>query len=48
MSEDLGINRAIRWTIKEKGWDGVGWIHMAHDRDKWWAVVSKVINLCFP
>jgi hypothetical protein len=44
ISEDPDIKK-FRWTIKEKGWDDVDWIHMAHDRDKWWAIVSKV---CFP
>jgi hypothetical protein len=31
--------------LKEKGWDGVDWIHMAQDRDQWRALVNTVLNL---
>jgi hypothetical protein len=27
---------------------GMDWIDMAQDRDRWRAVVSAVMNLCFP
>jgi hypothetical protein len=27
------------------GWDGVDWIDLAQDRDKWRALVSTVMNL---
>jgi hypothetical protein len=27
------------------GLRGVDWIRLAHDRDRWWAVVSAVMNL---
>jgi hypothetical protein len=30
------------------GWDGVAWIDMAQDRDRWRAVVSAVMNLRVP
>jgi len=26
----------------------VGWIDLAQDRDKWWAVVNTVMNLRIP
>jgi hypothetical protein len=40
--EDLGIDR--KWIFKK--WDGgMDWIDMAHDRDKWQAVVNVVMNL---
>lgn len=26
-------------------WDGVDWIHLAKDRDKWQAVVDTVVNI---
>jgi hypothetical protein len=26
-------------------WGGVDWIRLAQDRDRWWAVVSAVMNL---
>jgi hypothetical protein len=30
------------------GWEGVDWIDMAQDRDKWWAVENTVMNLRVP
>jgi hypothetical protein len=34
--------------ILGKQWEGVDWIHLAQDRDQWWAVVNVVINLHIP
>jgi len=34
--------------IKEIGWLGVDWIHLAHDRDKWRVSLNRVINLRVP
>jgi hypothetical protein len=38
----------IRMDIREVGWEGVDWIHLAQDRDQWWAVVKTVMNLQVP
>jgi len=27
------------------GWEGVDWIHLAEDRDRWLALVNTVMNL---
>jgi hypothetical protein len=36
----------IKMDLREIGWGGgVEWIHLAQDRDRWWAVVSAVMNL---
>jgi hypothetical protein len=35
----------IRTNLREIGWGGVHWIHLAQDRDQWWAVLKTVINL---
>jgi hypothetical protein len=35
----------IRVDLRECGWQVVEWIHLAQDRDRWWAVVNTVINL---
>jgi hypothetical protein len=31
--------------LRETGWGGVEWIHLAQDRDRWRAVVIAVMNL---
>jgi hypothetical protein len=35
----------IKGDLKEIGFEGVDWIHLAQGRDKWWALVNTVINL---
>jgi hypothetical protein len=32
-------------NIKEIGWQGVNWIHLAQNRDQWWALVNTVMNM---
>jgi hypothetical protein len=34
--------------LREIGWDGVDWIDMAQDRDKWRVLVDTVLNLRDP
>jgi hypothetical protein len=36
----------IKVDLRKIGWGGgVEWIHLAQDRDRWWAVVNAVMNL---
>jgi hypothetical protein len=35
----------IKMGLRETGWGGVEWIHLAQGRDRWRAVVSAVMNL---
>jgi hypothetical protein len=35
----------IKMDLREIGWGGIEWIHLAQDRDHWWAVVNAVMNL---
>jgi hypothetical protein len=35
----------IRMNFVEVGWDDVDWIGLAHDRDRWRALVNSVLNL---
>jgi hypothetical protein len=35
----------ITMALKERGWEIVDLIHLAQDRDQWWAVVKIVMNL---
>jgi hypothetical protein len=34
--------------LREVGWDGMDWIALAHDRDRWRALVNAVMNLRVP
>jgi hypothetical protein len=34
--------------LRETGWVGVDWIHLAQDKDRWRAVVNTVMNLQVP
>jgi hypothetical protein len=34
----------IRLDLREIGWEGVDWMHLAQDRDQWQAVVNMVMN----
>jgi hypothetical protein len=46
--KDPGVDGRIilKWIFKK--WDGVAWIDMAQDRDRWRAVVSAVMNFRVP
>jgi hypothetical protein len=35
----------IRMDLGEVGWDGVDWIDLAQDRNRWRALVNSVLNL---
>ena len=35
-------------VIKEIGWEGVDWIHVAQDRDWQWAVFDAAVNSRVP
>jgi len=37
-----------RRNLRETGWEGVDWNHLAQVRDRWWALVDTVVNLRFP
>jgi hypothetical protein len=34
----------IKMDLKEIGWDGIHWIDLAQDRDRWRALVNAVMN----
>jgi hypothetical protein len=31
--------------LKEVGWKIVDWMHLAQDKDQWWAIFNTVMNL---
>jgi hypothetical protein len=34
--------------LREIGWDGVDWVHLAQDKDQWRALVNTVMNVRVP
>jgi hypothetical protein len=34
--------------FSETQWEGVDWMHLAQDREKWWALVNMVMNIWVP
>jgi hypothetical protein len=34
----------IKMDLREIGWESVNWMHMAQDRDQWWALVKLVMD----
>jgi len=34
----------IKVYLKDTGWEGMNWIHLAWDRNKWQALANKVMN----
>jgi hypothetical protein len=37
-----------KMDLQEVGWEGVDWIDMSQDRDRWRALVNAVMNLLVP
>lgn len=46
--EDRSTDGNIKIYVKERGWEGKGWIHMAQDREKWRDLMKKVIQIRAP
>jgi hypothetical protein len=38
----------IKKDLREIGWDGINWIHLAQDRDQWRALMKMVMYLRVP
>jgi 23S rRNA maturation mini-RNase III len=38
----------IKTDRKETGYERMGWIYLAHDREKWRTLVNTVMNLQVP
>jgi len=40
--DNIGID------LRKIGWEVVDWMHVAQDKDHWWAVLNMVMNLWVP
>jgi hypothetical protein len=40
--------RVIKMYLKEMEWEGVEWMHLAYDRNQWWALANAGISLLVP
>jgi hypothetical protein len=38
----------VKMNLREIRFEGMDWIHLASDRDRWWALVKMVMNLRVP
>jgi hypothetical protein len=38
----------VKMVLREIGWDGMGWINLAQDRNQWRALLNTVMNLWVP
>jgi hypothetical protein len=39
---------SIKMDLREIEWDGVDWIDLAQDRDRWRALLNTIMNLRVP
>jgi hypothetical protein len=44
----FGWEGNIRMALREIGWEGVEWIHLAQDKAQWWVLVNMIMNLQVP
>jgi hypothetical protein len=48
MDPGLDGRITLRWIFREWNVEGIDWIELAQDRDRWRALVNAVMNLLVP
>jgi hypothetical protein len=38
----------IKMDLQKVGFEGMDWIELAQDKDRWWACVNAIMNLRVP
>jgi hypothetical protein len=48
--ENLGVDGVIilKLIFKKRIGEGMDWINLGQNRDRWWALLNAVINHCLP
>jgi len=48
--EDAGEDERIilKRIFKQTGWESTDWIQLAQDRNQWWVVMQRVMNIWVP
>jgi len=44
----LGVDGNIKMDLQEVRWEGMGWIDLTEDTERWGALVNMVMNLLVP
>jgi hypothetical protein len=44
----LGWEDNTKMDLQEEGWEGMDWIDLTHDRDRWRALVNAAMNVRVP
>ena len=46
--KSVGGSIILKWIFRKWDWGGHGWIDLAQDRNRWWALVNAAPNLRVP
>jgi hypothetical protein len=45
---DIDWRIVLKWIFRKWGLEGMDWIELALERDRWWALENAVMNLLVP
>jgi len=44
----IDVRIILKMDLQEVGYEGMDWINVVQDRDRWWVLVNVVMNLPVP